>query len=1038
MPPAPTCQAADFFVLRSPALPLDALHPQGSTPGAVEGELARDRHALRGALRALARQAEVREALALASPDLAARLGAWMEDALAPADARNVERSLLKYLSRMSHRSTPFGLFAGVSMGRWGEVSRLTVGPWLECRKAVRLDWGVLESQVARLEREPALRSGVAYRPNTSLHASGGWYRYLERREQAGRGRTYHLEAVEATPHLDFALTQAQGGISLEELTARLARHAGVAPASARMFLDRVVEAQVLCGGLQPPLTSPDPVEHVATLLRACPAMAASAAALASLGSELEALQGAPLGSHPEGYRAQVPALARLEVPPGTRDVLQVDLYRPAPELTLSPRVRRALEEGAETLRRLARPPVEGPLDRFRAAFTARYEAQWMPLLEVLDEESGIGFDGAPPMEEPLLEDLPLQRPAPPRGLSPRDRYLMVRLAGWQGSRIWDLGERDLEALSNPDPPPFPSSFAALTCLAAADPAALDRGEFQFWMEQYSGPTAARWLGRFAAGDAELKEALRRHLRKEEAARPGALFAEVVHVPEGRMGNVLARPALRDYEIPFLVASGVPEESTLPPSDLLVTVRGGRVWLASARLGREVVPRLSSAHNYQRGPAVYRFLAHLQEQDGRPGGWSWGALADQPFLPRVVCGRQVLCRARWRVEAGELKEALAGSDRGAWGAFQALRTRLGWPRFVLLTDADNSLRVDLDQVLWVETLHQLVSNRPAFTLTECFPEADQAPVRSPEGRLAHELVIPFEATPPPGQAARPLPPRIQGSVARAFAPGSEWLYLKLYCGPATADRLLVELDPLLRATEGEGLWDRWHFLRYRDPDPHLRLRFHGLPDRLLAGLLPRIHRHLEGFLAQGLLWKWQVDTFAPELERYGGPLGFALAEAWFHEDSQHTLDRLVAGLAPEERWRAGLRDTDAVWAALGLELPARKALAQASRDSFRKEFGDTGAGSAQVGARFRGLRRELEAGFPQPSGPPPQGFQRLAGFREAFDKGLVQEDRAAVAGSLAHMHLNRLLRANPREHEWVLMEFLTRLYDSRLARARGG
>jgi hypothetical protein len=35
------------------------------------------------------------------------------------------------------------------------------------------------------------------------------------------------------------------------------------------------------------------------------------------------------------------------------------------------------------------------------------------------------------------------------------------------------------------------------------------------------------------------------------------------------------------------------------------------------------------------------------------------------------------------------------------------------------------------------------------------------------------------------------------------------------------------------------------------------------------------------------------------------------------------------------------------------------------------------------------------------------------------------------------MHLNRLLRAHAREQEWVLMEFLTRLYESCLARAPG-
>ena len=1042
MPDPSTCQTADFFVLRSPSLPLDALDPRGPAQGEADASepsgprLERSREALRQVLRELVRRDAVREALALASPDLASRLGAWLEGGLEGTAARAMEQALLKYLSRMSSRSTPFGLFAGVSQGTWGAASQLSVGSWLTCRKAVRLDWGVLETLVDRLEREPQVRPRLGYRPNSSLHACGGWYRYLERRDHAGRGRTYHLEAVEATPHLDFVLEQAQAGIRLEDLTERLAGHAGVDPVEAWTFLEQTVEAQVLCGELHPPLTSPDPVGHVAALLRTHPAMAPRAEAFAALDAELKRLEAAALGSHPEGYPNPVASMAGPEVSTGLRDVLQVDLYRPSSDLTLSPRVRRALEEGAETLRRLTPPPAEGPLDRFRAAFTERYETRWMPLLEVLDEESGIGFDGAPTYDSPLLEDLPFQGPSTSPRLSHRDRFLLAQLPRWQGFLIWELEDADVEALAHPDPQPFPPSFAALTSLAAPSLTALDRGEFQFWMEHYSGPTAARWLGRFASGDPGLKDALRRHLQKEEALRPTALFAEVVHVPEGRMGNVLARPSLRGYEIPFLATAGVPRGETLLPSDLQVTVRGGRVLLASTRLGREVVPRLSSAHNFTRGPAVYRFLARLQDQDGRPGGWSWGALADQPFLPRVTRGRHVLCKARWRVEAKALKEALADSREGVWGAFQALRESLGLPRFVMLTDADNTLLVDLDQVLWVETLHHLVAHRSAFTLTECFPDPSQALVTSPEGRFAHELVIPFETTAPAQPKVIALPSMTQAPGVRAYPPGSEWLYLKVYCGPASADRLLAELEPLLRQTNAQGLWDRWHFIRYRDPNPHLRLRFHGLPLRLLAELLPLLHTHLEGYLAQGLLWKWQVDTFEPEWERYGGPLGFELAEAWFFEDSQHVLNHLVAGMTLEERWRAGLRGTDAIWAALGLGVPARKALAQASRDSFRKEFGDTGAMGAQMGAKFRKLRKELESAFPHPPGPLcAAGCTGLARIQEAFDQGWMEEDRASVAGSLAHMHLNRLLRTHPRENEWVLMEFLTRLYESSLARA---
>ncbi len=203
MHPSPSCRTADFFVLRTPSLPVDVLtSPMTEEP--VEGlgvarNLEASRERLHGTLRQLARNPAIREALALASPDLATRIDPWLEGLLVGGAAERVERALLRYLIRMSHRATPFGLFASVSTGRWKAASQLSVDSWSACRKAVRLDWGALEELLDRLARRPRTRAALRYRVNSSLHACAGWHRYLERRDAPGQERSYHLEAVEAS-----------------------------------------------------------------------------------------------------------------------------------------------------------------------------------------------------------------------------------------------------------------------------------------------------------------------------------------------------------------------------------------------------------------------------------------------------------------------------------------------------------------------------------------------------------------------------------------------------------------------------------------------------------------------------------------------------------------------------------------------------------------------------------------------------------------------------------------------------------------------
>ena len=166
-----------------------------------------------------------------------------------------------------------------------------------------------------------------------------------------------------------------------------------------------------------------------------------------------------------------------------------------------------------------------------------------------------------------------------------------------------DIERLEKAARERGAPPPLPDALAVCATLAARSSEELRQGNFRVLFENAQGPSGATLLGRFCHGDEELQQAVERHLRAEEALQPDAIFVEVAHLPEGRLGNVLLRPALRRHEIPYLAASGAAPEDRIPVQDLLVSVVGDevRLSLGAARQARAPAPHLGPQLLEERG-----------------------------------------------------------------------------------------------------------------------------------------------------------------------------------------------------------------------------------------------------------------------------------------------------------------------------------------------------------------------------------------------------------------------------------------------------
>ena len=191
------------------------------------------------------------------------------------------------------------------------------------------------------------------------------------------------------------------------------------------------------------------------------------------------------------------------------------------------------------------------------------------------------------------------------------------------------------------------------------------------------------------------------------------------------------------------------------------------------------------------------------------------------FLPmhaRVQRGRIVLAPAQWRLNPGTLPASADAETFSA--AVSEWRTRWHVTRNIYLTNGDNRLLLDLDAADHVEVLRDELAkgaSKRSLLVQEGLPGPEHAWLPGPAGGHICELVVPLRL--------RPLEPKSGERVERAKAdlppasarlrpPGSEWLYLKLYCPGWRHDEIIADaLRTFADFATRAALSDGWFFIR---------------------------------------------------------------------------------------------------------------------------------------------------------------------------------------------------------------------------------
>lgn len=464
---------------------------------------------------------------------------------------------------------------------------------------------------------------------------------------------------------------------------------------------------------------------------------------------------------------------------------------------------------------------------------------------------------------------------------------------------------------------------------------------------------------------------------------------------------------------------------------------------------------MSNSHNYlQSSLPIYRFLCELQTHGLQTNlSFNWGSISRAyKFYPRVVHQNIILKAASWKLVREDFGHLLGRKVDELPTIIRDFCREWNLPQCFCLVNGDLELKVNRENPLQIRVWLDTIKNLPTIHLREFLFDEDSAVTDKKGGIYTHQLLASLinQETVYEGFNAKVKGEHLGISVVPEFGPGSEWVYYKFYCGIHSADRVLSEcIKPLIEELMEIKVINQWFFVRYGDPEWHIRLRLHLADTTQLGFILQRAKSWIQQFEDSGLIWKVQLDTYQRELKRYGSRT-IEQAE-WFFCDDSITVINLLPLLQEQEyediRWSYAVWLADNWMRRFQLSLEEKLLLVNKLKDCFFEEFQMTKEQRLQLDKKFRAKRSKINKILEESayiSSPSNSAYtfgdsklkdtSGLVNYILGLDEdGKLEVTLTAFISSMIHMSLNRLLPANQRMHEMVVYYFLYKYYRSKLA-----
>ena len=997
-------------------------------------------------------------ALKVASEDLFA---AWCKErSKRSVSSSKIYKKLLNYAIRMCTRPTPFGCFASVGLGHWNTSGSVSTNYGAICKHA-RLDMEWLLSLIGKINSIETVRRQIEYSLHPTCFSFGGRI-YLNHigGEHGLSGGT--CKSIKQNKMVTRLMHLADSQVSYEVLVNQLTEFAGEERRSSVIsMINSLIDQGFLISSLEPDPSDHSPAETLLARISKLSGVEVLARHLSGLLMEVNKLEKNNEKAEDNQFEEIKKAAARVTasanelcaiesqtsehpVKNADRHIFQLDSTFRSSNVVLPDSVSETIARMSEILLRLTTFPTGLPdLHECKKQFLEKYgEHRYVPVLELLDPDIGIGN----PYE--------LSSASTSSSYSAkRDSHLNFLFSKTlrKGEKEIQLSTSDLGKLSTrEDDARLPESVDAFVFLLAKSRAAIAAGDFKIAPGPYGMAfTAGRALGRFAyyldAGTSlEFRDLFK------PPSNEGESDVQMVCLPRrARSSNVVLSPLMRDVAIYLNCVPGKRQSDTdtvLFPRDVIVGVRNGQWQLKSVRTGDSLNVFAPHLLNLTSEPPLVRFLIDAS-RDGAvyPLSFSWGGLALQPFVPRITYDNLIISPATWQIETSSFTEKADVTKFTE--EFESYRKEWDIPARCFIGVGDNRLLLDFSNPMHLQILHNQATKSHTSTIQveEAFALEDFGWTEQDNKTYVTEIVASLTQIDKPHSGKRneaghdkDAKQHSTFSQVRKKAPGSEWLYLKLYTITQLEEDLIA--NDLLSFGESliqNQLCRSWFFVRYADQKKHLRVRFH-LKDPS-DEIFQRVTAWASDLMNTGMCTEFAFDTYDREIERYGGDELLAVVEQIFHADSVACAHMLAL-----TRNKTALSDDKLLTAIESIvSLVTSLGVSHNDLESFFQKYKQS---KGLTHTYYRRLKDAIstvpgiaKVGFEQASRSQVHLAQRSREIEEVIENAQFEIIGDSMPGeiiaSIVHMSLNRFLGLN-REAETKVLGLLQRATLDRNIKAK--